>query len=142
MLSNIISRIFGFFTMLFGVFQAFIAWGANHIWALVLAICSPLMAIFWSIWDWFQSAILDWVVDVSGANDSLDTFGDCVNQILTIGIYGVSNGGTVAEMVADIVTVLNFGAFVPYFMVIVVPTALVVFTYRFVKSWVPTVAGG
>ena len=42
MLSNVIGRIFSFFTMLFGVFQAFIGWAANHAWALVLALLGGL----------------------------------------------------------------------------------------------------
>ena len=142
MLANIIGRIFSFFTMLFGVLQAFIAWGANHVWALVLAFVSPLMALFWGVWDWFQGLIRHLAVDVSGANDSLDTFGDCVNQILTAGIYSVSDGGTIASMFADVVDVINFGAFAQYFVSIVVPVALAVFSYRFIKSWIPTVSGG
>lgn len=141
MLSNIISRIFSFFTMLFGVFQAFIGWAANHAWALVLSIVSPLMGLFWAVWDWIQSAVVGWAIDLTGADDSLDSFGDAVNGILSASIYGVSGGGTVAQMFADIVDVLNFGSFVTYFVSIVCPAALVVLTYRFVKSWLPSVSG-
>lgn len=141
MLGNIIGRIFSFFTMLFGVLQAFIAWGANHVWALVLAIASPALALFWKIWDWLQTAITGLALDLSGSNDTLDTFGDAVNSILQSAIYGVSDGGTIAEMFADIIDVINFGAFVTYFGSIIVPVVMIVFTYRFVKSWIPTVSG-
>ncbi len=141
MLSNVIGRIFSFFTMLFGVFQAFIGWAANHAWALVLAIVSPVLGLFWAVWDWLQTAIKGLSFDLTGKDDVLDSFGDAVNGILTSSIYGVSGGGTFTQFFADIVDVLNFGAFVGYFMSIVVPVSLIVLTYRFVKSWVPTVSG-
>ena len=141
MLSNIIGRIFSFFTMLFGVFQAFIGWAANHAWALVLAIVSPVMGLFWAVWDWLQSAVKGLAFDLTSSQDVLDSFGDAVNGILTSSIFGVSGGGTIAQIFADIVDVLNFGAFVTYFMSIVVPVALIVLTYRFVKSWLPIVSG-
>ena len=97
--------------------------------------------LFWAVWDWIQSAVKGLAVDLTGSQDVLDSFGDAVNGILTSSIYGVSGGGTIAQMFADVVDVLNFGAFVTYFMSIVVPVALTVLTYRFVKSWIPTVAG-
>ena len=141
MLGNLIGRLFDFFTMLFGVFQAFIAWGANHLWVLVLSIVSPALGLFWAVWDWFSLAIKDWAVDLTRAEGSLDSFGDCVNAILTQSIYSAGGNGTVSEMFSDLVGVLNFGAFAQYLMTITFPVAIIVLVYRFVKSWIPSVAG-
>lgn len=138
MLWKIIDSIISFFSVLFRLLQSFFSWVVDKTWALFLAIVSPLLGLFWSLLDTFKQ----WMISVSGleVNDEnlAKGFADIINDTIS---NLVSGDSVFSQVAADILDAVNIGQFLTSVLFVVVPVLFAVFTYRLVKSWVPTVSG-
>lgn len=139
MLWKIVTSVISFFSALFRLLQGFFGWVIDKTWALFLAIVTPLLSLFWSLLDTFKS----WMLSVAGlelSDQNLSkSFADIINSCISSLISGDS---VFSHVAADIVDIVNLGTFISSVLVVVLPVLIAVFTYRVVKSWVPTVSGG
>lgn len=138
MLGSIFEIFLNSLKWVFEVSAALCGWLFNNLWAALIALCSAWFAVL----GWFWGVVLDWVFDTVGMPELGDGWGAVsrgLNQVFARMLP--VQGGAFSELGEVVFRLLSFGGFLQGFCLVFLPVMVGIFTYRLVKSWIPTVAG-
>ena len=139
MFTWIIDKIITFFTTITQALSWIFGFIFNHLWALFLTLFSILFSIISSIISTVKGWLLELVTPIESEYDFGSEISDVIDNAIMQWLPADSFVGSLSR---DCLYVINLGSLISSILSIVFPVLLSVFTYRVIKSWIPTVSGG
>lgn len=137
MFTTLLNKVMDFFTVSFSVLRFLFEWIFNHFWAFILAIFTPVVAV----WRALIERLNNWMfakLSLEGMGEydwstAFDYIDHLISSFLPKNLLGMIG--------ADAIYVLNLSAFAESVVKYLMPILFSAILYKLVKSFIPTISG-